>query len=196
MVDPDNITKFDRTQEELQEVLLFWILAAGKNAKNASAGLEKFLEHGRDVFGKVTPFEIVKRFGSELASVLRSHGLGCYNNKSKSMLDLVHRNIDLSKCSLDELESVRGIGPKTARCFLIHSRPGCRYAGIDTHVLKFMRDQGISVPKSTPTGKRYLEIERKFLEIVDRSGKTVADFDLEIWKRYSKASKKRKTGVA
>ena len=194
MIDPENITKFNQTEQELQEVLLFWILAAGKNAKTSSAGLERFLVHGRDVFGDIDPFEIVKRFGSELPSVLRSHGLGCYNNKAGSMLDLASRNLNLKTCSLDDLERVRGIGPKTARCFLMHSRPGCRYAGIDTHVLKYMRDQGLSVPKSTPTGKKYLEIEKKFLEMADKSGKTVAEFDLEIWNRYSKARRK-KAGV-
>lgn len=191
MVDPENITKFDRTQDELQEVILFWILAAGKNAKTSAAGLERFLDHGRDVFGPVSPFEIVKRFGSELPSVLRSHGLGCYNNKSKSMLDLAERNLDLNSCTLRDLEDVRGIGPKTARCFLMHSRPGCRYAGIDTHVLKYMRDQGVEVPKSTPSGKKYLEIEKKFIEMADKSGKSIAEFDLDIWRRYSKAPRKK-----
>lgn len=194
MVDPENITKFDCTDAELQEILLFWILAAGKNAGISARGLERLLVHGRDVFGPLEPFAIVKRFGSELSSVLRSHGLGCYNNKSKSMLDLANKGLDLRNCTLEELEGVRGIGPKTARCFLMHSRPGCRYAGIDTHVLKFMRDNGFSVPKSTPTGKKYLEIERDFLEMADKSGKTVAEFDLEIWRRYSKTSK-RKSGA-
>jgi thermostable 8-oxoguanine DNA glycosylase len=191
VVDPEKITKFDSTDSELQEVLLFWILAAGKNARTSAAGLQRFLDHGRDVFGPVDPFTVVKRFGSELPSVLRSHGLGCYNNKAESMLDLASKNMDLKKCTLQNLENIKGIGPKTARCFLVHSRPGCRYACIDTHVLKYMREKGYEVPKSTPSGKRYLEIERNFLGLVDESGKTVAEFDLEIWNKYSKAKRKK-----
>ena len=191
MIDPDNITRFDMSQTELQEFILFWILAAGKNAKTSAAGLDRFLVHGRDVFGPVEPFEIVRRFGSELPSVLRSHGLGCYNNKAKSMLDLASRNFDLKTCTLEDLESVKGIGPKTARCFLVHSRPDCRHAGLDTHVLKYMRDSGVDVPKSTPSGKKYIELEKKFLEMADNSGKTIAEFDLDIWLKYSKASRKK-----
>ncbi|NBP02621.1 MAG: hypothetical protein EBU90_21370 [Proteobacteria bacterium] len=105
------------------------------------------------------------------------------------MLDLASRGLDLKTCSVSDLESVRGIGPKTARCFLMHSRRGARYAGLDTHALKYMREKGIDVPKSTPTGKKYLELEAKFLELADRSGKSVAEFDLEIWRHYSSAKK-------
>ena len=44
MIDPTNITDYNRSIYSLQEVLLFWICAAGKNAISAARGLEKFLE--------------------------------------------------------------------------------------------------------------------------------------------------------
>lgn len=185
LVDPNNITKYDCTDSELQLVLLFWICAAGKKASTAARNLQRMLSHGRGRFNTDEPFEIIRRFGDDLAESMRTHGIGCYNNKSRSMLDLVSRGLDLKKCTVSDLESVRGIGPKTARCFLMHSRRGARYAGLDTHALKYMRDNGIEVPKSTPTGRKYLELESKFLEMADRSGKTIAEFDLEIWKHYS-----------
>ncbi|NDD55038.1 hypothetical protein EBZ39_14445 [bacterium] len=185
LVDPNNITKYDCTHEELQLLLLFWICAAGKKASTAARNLSRMLSDGRDTFGTEEPFEIVRRFGSDLAEVMKAHGIGCYNNKSKSMLDLAGRGLNLKTCSVSDLESVRGIGPKTARCFLMHSRRGVRFAGLDTHALKYMREKGIEVPKSTPSGKKYFELEKKFLELADMSGKTLAEFDLEIWRHYS-----------
>ena len=188
LVDPQNITKFDCTKEELQLLLLFWICAAGKKASTAAANLCRMLESGRAVFGVEEPFDIIRRFGSDLAETMRSNGIGCYNNKSRSMLDLVSRGLDLSSCSVSDLESVIGIGPKTARCFVMHSRRGSRHAGLDTHVLKYLRSRGVEVPKSTPTGKRYAELEMIFLEMADEAGKSPADFDLEIWRKYSSKS--------
>jgi len=190
LVDPDNITKYDCTDHELQLVLLFWICAAGKKASTAARNLSRMLSHGRDRFGTDEPLEIIRRFGADLAESMRVHGIGCYNNKSRSMLDLASRGLDLKNCTVLDLEYVRGIGPKTARCFLMHSRRGARYAGLDTHALKYMRDNGIEVPKSTPNGRKYLELEAKFLEMADRSGKTIAEFDLEIWRHYSGIRKK------
>lgn len=185
LIDPDNITDFECSEEELQLHMLFWICAAGKKASVAARNLQRLLEYGRDKFGVTPPFEIIKKFGSALAGNLKSNGIGCYNNKSRSMLDLVSKDIDLKNCSVLELESVIGIGPKTARCFLIHTRKGVRHAGLDTHVLKYMRENGVDVPKSTPVGKKYLELERKFLEMADKSGKSISEFDLEIWRYYS-----------
>jgi thermostable 8-oxoguanine DNA glycosylase len=121
-----------------------------------------------------------------LPQTLKSFGIGCYNNKAKSMWDLVNKGLDLKKCSVEDLESVHGIGPKTARCFIIHSRKNARHAGLDTHILKFLREKGHEVPKATPTGKKYRELEGVFLDYADKSGKSVAEFDLDIWRHYAK----------
>lgn len=185
LVDPQNITRYDQSEGELQLVLLFWISAAGKKAMTAARSLDSLMSEGSIKYGVVQPFEVVSSYGESLASAMKSHGMGCYNNKSKSMLALAHSGIDLSSCSLEELESIKGIGPKTARCFLMHSRPGVRHAGLDTHVLKYMRGLGFDVPKSTPNGRRYAEVERAFLELADASGVSVAEFDLRIWREYS-----------
>lgn len=185
LVDPDNITKFDSSVEELELALLFWICAAGKKAKTAAANLNRLLERGRDIFGVPSPFGIIRGFGERLPGELRSNGIGCYNNKGRSMLELARSGLDLKSCSVSELEKVRGIGPKTARCFVLHSRTGARHAGLDTHVLKYLRENGIDAPRSTPTGRRYVELEKMFLDMADRSGKSVAEFDLDIWRLYS-----------
>lgn len=185
LVDPHNITDYDRSERELQLVLLFWVAAAGKKATAAARSLSSLLEDGASRFSTDEPFAIVRSYGPALAEEMKSHGMGCYNNKSRCMLALAHSGIDLKSCTVGDLESLPGIGPKTARCFLMHSRRGIRHAGLDTHVLKYMRDLGMDVPRSTPTGRKYAQIESAFLELADRSGMSVADFDLDIWRRYS-----------
>jgi thermostable 8-oxoguanine DNA glycosylase len=184
MIDPYNITNFNSTDVELEEVLMFWVCVAGKNAKIIASALDKLL---KKIILKEsdTPFEAVSRLNKDaLGELLKSCGVGCHTIKARALKDLVRRGLDLRNCSIDELESVYGIGPKTARCFLIHSRPNVRHAGLDTHILKFLRSKGHKVPKSTPnTSKKYREIEELFLNYADKSGKNLAEFDLELWRK-------------
>ena len=188
MIDPVNITCFTNTKEQLEEVLLFWVLAAGKNAITASKCLENLMVNLHEKFSLslYNPFECLRKIKKEdLGVLLRSHGIGCYNNKAKTFYQLITSDLDLRTCSADELEDVFGIGMKTSRCFIIHSRRDANYAGLDVHLLNFLRDKGHDVPNQTPTRKSYLEIEKIFLDIVRKSGMSVADFDLKIWKEYS-----------
>jgi len=188
MIDPSNITSYELDKNGLEEVILWWILAAGKNGTTAARCLELFLSSWS--VGHMSPFEVIRRVDSEtsLALAMKECGIGCYNNKAKSWRYIANSEIDLRSCTLDELESVPGIGPKTARCFLIHSRRNQNYAGIDTHLLKFLRLIGYDAPKSTPSKSKYAYLEKEFLNIVKKSGKTVAQFDLVIWNYYSKGS--------
>lgn len=188
MIDPVNITKFENTTQELEEVLLFWVLAAGKNAITASNCLEKFLLWAHDNYNikLYNPFDCIKKINKEnLPEALRFHGIGCYNNKAKTFYQLANSNLNLRTCTAEDLEKIHGIGMKTSRCFIIHSRRDANYAGLDVHLLSFLRDKGYNVPKQTPTKKSYLEIEKIFLDIVKNSGMSVAEYDLMIWRQYS-----------
>lgn len=179
MIDPLNITKYDCTIEQLEEVLLFWVLAAGKNAISASKSLSKFLENN-------SPFDYIKTISlEELPIKMKQCGIGCFNNKAITFNQLAFSNIDLMNCSVEELEKIKGIGMKTSRCFVIHSRKNANYAGLDTHILKYLRSLGHDVPLSTPSGNKYVEIEKIFLSLVEKSGKTLSEFDLSIWKEFS-----------
>lgn len=177
------------SEYELQEVLLFWICAAGKNAMTAARGLDGALNEAFSRLPKrwqkdAKPFDALKHV-DDLPSLLKSHGIGCYNQKARTMKELIEADLNLKKCSVDDLEKITGIGPKTARCFIMHSRRNARCAGLDTHILHYLRDEGYDVPDSTPGSKRkYLELEQVFLELADASGKSVAAFDLEVWNRY------------
>ena len=185
MIDPDKVTIFNRSKPELQEFLLFCVCAAGKNAKGAARGLQRFLDRKSDI----QPFDKVRRFRSipTLAKVLKKCGIGCYNNKARTFCELACSKMDLRTCSVGRLEEIYGIGPKTARFYLMHSRRNQRLACLDTHVLRWLSDQGYEeIPKTTPTGSRYRKIESLFLSIADRHQVKPEYLDLEIWKAYSR----------
>jgi len=183
MINPSNITNYNLTEPELEEVLIFWICVAGKTAATIAKGVEKLLT---DLKGG-TPFAKIKGYGYErLANKLKECGIGCYTLKAKSIWSLVNSHLDLRTCSLEDLESIIGIGRKTSRCFVMHSRRGAKCAGLDTHILKFLRSKGHEVPTSTPgSAKKYFEVEQLFLKYVKESGQTTADFDLNIWRNYA-----------
>lgn len=190
MIDATKITNYNLTMPELQEHILFWICASGKNGVTSARCLDHLLSGWRPsanmVIANPSPFDIIGfiNHNSVLADEMRQSGIGCYNNKAKSFMSLLNARLNLKTCSVEDLEAIHGIGPKTARCFLIHSRLNQSYAGLDTHVLKFLRDKGHDVPKATPTGKKYRELEVVFLEYAKKSGMNVADFDLKIWNDY------------
>lgn len=188
MIDPKNITKFENTIEELEEVLLFWILAAGKNAITASKCLEKLLIEIQEILDCPTrkPFYFLSKFDNkELSYLMKRNGIGCYNNKSRSFFEISRSNLDLRTCSALDLEKIYGIGMKTSRCFIIHSRKDAKYAGLDVHLLRHLKDNGYDVPKQTPNKKEYLRLEKIFLDLVEKTELSVADYDLMIWKQYS-----------
>jgi len=188
-VDPLNITNYDLTAPELEEHILFWVTAAGKNGVTAAKCLDLLLaqiawEYPSNV--DRSSFDLIKRiaYGHKLSARMKHAGIGCYNGKAVTFLQLAHSGFDLKTCTVDDLETITGIGPKTSRCFIMHSRPNQRLAGLDVHMLRYLRDKGYDVPKITPTGKRYKQIEQYFLDEANKSGKSVADFDLDVWKRY------------
>jgi hypothetical protein len=99
MIDPVNITKFDNTKEQLEEVLLFWVLAAGKNAITASRCLDNFLIfiHNKFSIKHFQPFDCIKKIQKEdLPLLMKNYGIGCYNNKAKTFWQLANSNLDLN----------------------------------------------------------------------------------------------------
>ncbi len=185
MIDPEVITNYNLTDRELEEYILFWVCAAGKNGRTAAKCCDKFLTliEAKDIY---SPFTAIKRLDRDSLPMLLKHcGIGCFNSKARTMWELAHSELDLKTCEAADLETIYGIGMKTSRCFLLHSRKHARYAGLDTHILKFLRAMGHDVPKSTPTGGRYLKLETVFLNYADMVYKTPAEFDLDIWNLYS-----------
>lgn len=190
MIDPDKITNFQSSTRQLEEQLLFWICVAGKKASTISRRMVRLASKLGSPRPHATPFQIVRAYiqkngVNRLAALMKECGIGCYNMKARAFADLVSRDLNLERCSVEDLEDVIGIGPKTARCFILHTREDAQVAGLDIHVLKFLRALGYDTPKQTPTGKRYKEIEQVFLETCERHSRSPAALDLLVWRVYS-----------
>lgn len=149
MIDPKQITNFNRTEEQLQEFLLFCIVVAGKNAHQQAAKLDNFLNQFWAERSS-TPFQkLGTTWGSmDIRQRLEQVKMGQYGRISTAFY-FASQLKNLSTITVGELEQIKGIGPKTARFFLMHSRPNQRIATLDTHILKWLRACGIpEVPKS------------------------------------------------
>lgn len=191
MINPEMITDYNLDECGLQEMILFWVCAAGKNGRTSARCLDKLLI---DINGYEYPFQALRAQDPiTLPNVLKRNGIGCYTTKARSMQELANSNINLRTCTLSDLESVYGIGPKTARCFILHSRKNVRVSGLDTHILKHLRSLGYDAPNSTPTGKKYLDIEKIVLMLSDKANMTPADYDLMVWNKYSIPSTQKVT---
>jgi thermostable 8-oxoguanine DNA glycosylase len=181
MIKPSEITNFNRTRAELEAFLLFVPMVAGKNSDIQALKLNKFLE-----CLEVSPFEYVEWLikNDNLEWKMRRLGFGQYGRLLRSYKDII--KLDPRTCTIDDLEGIHGIGLKSSRFFVVHSREGARHSVIDTHILKYLRDNGVEHKgKTTPTSpKIYAELEQKYLDLADKSGMSVADHDLWVWKTY------------
>jgi len=189
MIDPTKITNYNRTEAELEEFLVFAILVAGKTAKTQAKKLEQFLSTAKE-FGLpsgTTALEYISYLskGNYLSSVMVNCKLGQYNRLEKAFEGILQFKGKLKTISVSELESVNGIGSKTARFFVLHSQKDARVACLDVHILKWLREQGYSAPKQTPTKKRYAILEAVFLTEAWKREMNPADLDLMIWKSFS-----------
>lgn len=198
MVDPTDFSAVNEAQWNLEENLLFWICVAGKGADQTAHKINRFLcECLREAYPPngdwmsegwldYTPFDLVQKMidQGKLEQKLRSVKMGKYTLLTRAFAEVI--KLDPRTCSVEELERVHGIGPKTARCFLMHSRSNQRYAGIDTHVLKFLRHHGFDAPKTTPpAGPSYRRWEEHYLQLADRLHMDPTVLDLTVWKHYA-----------
>ena len=188
-INPKKITDFNRTKADLELFAVFAVCVAGKNAQKTA---DKVNEHFRDVqtpTKQLTPFETIKSLiGANIFGGYLQHArFGQYKRIYRALRYLAESSIDLKTCTVEDLEAIHGIGPKTSRFIIMHSRPNQRLATLDTHILRWMRDQGIETPKATPQSKKlYKELEDKFLTLCDKCAILPSQLDLKIWKKYSK----------
>lgn len=189
MIDPTNITNYNLTDEELEEHILFWVCAAGKNGKVAASSLEILLT--MITYNNMSPFEAIRESlridAVPFAVMMHTAGIGCHSHKSRTFKELAYSKLNLRTCTSDDLEKIYGIGKKTSRCFILHSRKDAQCAGLDTHMLKHLKEVGVeNVPKQTPSSKKqYERLEKEVLKLAKAAGMSPANYDLMIWNKYS-----------
>lgn len=183
MIDPYNITNFNRSNSELEEFLLFCIAVAGKKATNIAKALEIFLNIE---INDLSPFEKIKKYieKNTLKEYLIKSKIGKYKLLEKSYSLLVNKNFDLKIVSVDDLEKIPGIGKKTSRFFIVHSRKTKEYSILDTHVRKWLSNIGYNI--SNNWNKEYEKLEKIFINESKLRNLEIHDLDLKIWSAYSK----------
>ena len=183
-IDPNDVTRFNRSDSELEAFLLFAILVAGKKASMQSRKLKDFLTRNC-AYEDESPFDIIRRLikDGDLAYAIRVDGLGQYRKLETCLPILVNAQLDLNTCSVEELEAIPFIAMKTSRFFVLHSRQDAQYAALDVHILRYMRENmDIDTPRQTPSSKKqYLKLEQTFLKHCETNGLTPSNFDLAIW---------------
>ncbi len=158
--------------------LFYAIVVAGKTAAFATAATRRVIE----AVGDTPLFDWVRlRSEADVEQVMRQARTGNYGKIGRALRFLCEAQIDLAVCGPADLEQVPGIGPKTSRFFILRQRPDSRYAALDVHVLRWMRDQGYDAPKSTPQGKAYDRLEQQFLAEADARGLLPGQLDWLIW---------------
>lgn len=201
MIDPRNVTSYGLPPEGLEEQLLFWVLAAGKTALVAAGQLEAILDRARFVASHMVaadagPFDVLRAYRAPasprvIRKLLRNYGVGCHGLKSRCINALLDLRLDLARCSVEELDAVPGIGPKTARCFVLHTREGADVSGLDTHILAELADEKRrrkarwrKVPSATLTAAgTYAYWERIVRRLAAEAGLSMAEYDLAVWNR-------------
>jgi len=189
LINPKKITDFNRTKADLELFAIFAVCVAGKGSQQTADKVNHYFREIETPTKQLTPFEGIRAMKdiNLLSAWLQMTKLGQYKRIYRAFVELIESGIDLKTCSVEELENIYGIGPKTARFIIMHSRPNQRLATLDTHILRWMRDQGINAPKATPQSQKlYKELEDKFLTLCDESAILPSQLDLKIWKQYSK----------
>jgi thermostable 8-oxoguanine DNA glycosylase len=195
MINPYQITKYDRNSSELEEFLLFCIVVAGKTAYIQAQKLEEFLVSVNKRLmmpENINPFQTIKSAEQHgiLFEEIKKAKLGQYKKIYSGFKYISEREYNLNKMTPKILEEIPGVGMKTSRFFLLHSDKFYKdqIAILDTHILKFIKENiDDRAPKSTPViPLTYRYWESRFLNWCFENNKNVADFDLEVWKSYAR----------
>ncbi len=183
LIDPSYVTNFNRSTRELMVFWLFCLFVRGKSAITQAGKLHDFIEYELD--GDVFNLSLMSRV--QIDVLLRKVKAGQYGTLSRAidetMLWLNRDVFWLRHVTVAELEEITGVGPKTARFFIMHSRYHANVAALDVHILRFLSLRlDAPVPRTTPSGKKYAELEKIFLDITEREGVKPAAMDLAIWR--------------
>jgi hypothetical protein len=204
MIDPYDLSHpWDRNR--LEEWILFGICVANKPADPTAVKVDAVLNTLREEIVNVcsffpecetppTPFELVGMAAESnmLRKILKKHKVGQYTRIERAFREVVEKIKDPLNTTVEELETVHGIGPKTARMIMLYYKPETACVPLDTHVLKWLRAQGYDAPKGTPSGKKYLELENIFILEAYKRGMSVKDLDSQVWAYYALPQKQSK----
>ena len=167
----------DRDSREGFSELCFCILTANSSAE---MGIRIQKELGYEGFSKLEEEKLAER--------LKSLGYRFYNVrasyivKAREHLDIKRKIEGLNAWDAREwlVENVKGLGYKEASHFL-RNTGNLELAILDRHILRILEKNGIARMPKNLSRKRYLEIERKFLELAEKLKMKPGELDLYLW---------------
>jgi 8-oxoguanine DNA glycosylase-like protein len=192
------------TDTQLQTLLLTGIVVAGKTARPQQEKLARFLAvmrrnvQGCDItFGRhvrnPTPFEALGFADSlYIREQLEAVRMGQYARITPAFIQLGEQKPDLRAITRDQLCGFHGLGMKTASFFLLFTRVKAGLACLDVHILRYMRELNLcdNIPNTTPGSRRkYLELEKVFLNHCQVLDRDPAELDFEIWLARNRGDK-------
>ena len=174
--------------EEREWFILFAVCVAGKSAKQTQKKLNDLLDWCS--YEGQTPFQAINNEVNtgQLDHAVRLFKMGQYKRIVKAFEQVILLDVK-TDLTVEKLEAIPGIGPKTARFICLYCDENCNRVPLDTHVLKYLAKNypGANVPKSTPpAGKTYRRLELLFQISAQAQGKTVRQLDTEVWQSYAK----------
>lgn len=171
------------TQIELEQRLLYSVIVAGKTATFADEASERLYR----LLDGPTPLQYLSKLHlDDIEALCKTARTGAYKKNAKAFYELSRNPPDLRTCTPEDLEKYHGVGMKTARFFIVWTRPEARYAVLDTHILRWLRQRGVWTPDRSPRYERdYLRLEAIFIKIADSLGLTPRQLDWKIWQEAS-----------
>jgi thermostable 8-oxoguanine DNA glycosylase len=198
----DNPFIYGAKAPELEKFILLNMFVAGKNATIQQKKLDQFIacvkkdigEFAVDTLGVISAIHntlTTQEMPDKIMGWLQEVKAGQYRRLCAGIIQACEGigggKINLTNCTRKQLLTIKGIGRKTSSMFLMYTRKDWRGACLDTHILKFLREEGgcPEAPLSTPsTLDMYTKYENKFIYLAQQAGKSIADYDFEIWSRY------------
>lgn len=193
MIVPTQITDYNRTQAGLLQFAIFAVCVAGKDSDQTAKKVNALWRDQNFRTTLSTQFSFPPETESQytlyiklIREYLETHKIGQYDRLSRVIFLLNQMSANLDTVMFNDLVNYKGIGPKTAAFFLLHSRRDATIPVIDTHICKYMATKGIEMKVTSSLSKYMANAELvKYHVLQDYAGHTLAEADLDLWIKFS-----------
>lgn len=132
-----------------------------------------------------SPFAIINLLHTQkgVEEAFKASGIAHAKNKAEAVCRVaglwVADMLDLATASVRDLEAVRCVGPKTARYFVMTTRPNAEVVVLEPEHLRHLRENGVvNVPVGVPgKGALYERLESEFIKLARNAGATVRQYE-------------------
>jgi hypothetical protein len=193
MITPTSVTDFNRDNNQLLEFAIFAVCVAGKDSDQTAKKVEALWTDPSFqttlTYQWMCPPQSDSQYGfflEVLVMHLVNHKIGQYERISRILMILNQSRDYLRQISFNALIAIKGIGPKTAAFFILHSRKNAEIPVIDTHICKYMATKGIEMKVSANIPKYMANAELVSENIeMDFPQMSLAEADLYLWTKFS-----------